>query len=383
MEIDGVIAFDGHVLLLSAKSGQVTSPARRGSLPRMQTTYDQLVADGFDQIIKAREYILAHPEGAKFSDKKGKIVIISPPSEGCLFFPINITLDDLGPVALQLQTLKAAGVLRSDEFLWTVQLNDLRIIVDIIESPILFLQYWRRRIAAYSVPRFGPCEELDCLMFFFEYGLFFEGDIADENENLLVNLTDPLDAYFRAAEMGQEPIKPRMNLHEGMRDLLQKIEAGRSPGFTVLGLLLFGLSGVQQKAAYKMIEGLISKNLVDGKFHQFTYLLHEFDTGFNLVCVSPGDNDGKKKMLQYSYIKKYETKLPNWHTVIVENDNGKMGNVSTHTFCMPWKHDPQIDQAVGLLRKAREKGASKMSRNDFCLCGSGRKVKDCRDKGLC
>jgi len=88
-------------------------------------------------------------------------------------------------------------------------------------------------------------------------------------------------------------------------------------------------------------------------------------------------------MLQYSFIKKYETKLTNWHTVIVENDEGNVGDVWTHTFCKPWKHDPQMDKVVQMLRDARARKASQMSRNDFCLCGSGMKVKDCRDKGLC
>jgi hypothetical protein len=100
MEVDGIILFDGHLILVSAKSGQVTAPARRGAFGRMKKTFSDLVADGFDQLTKVKNHLAAHPRGAEFFCENGTRVVIQPPAAGRLFLPVNVTLDDLGSVAM-------------------------------------------------------------------------------------------------------------------------------------------------------------------------------------------------------------------------------------------------------------------------------------------
>jgi hypothetical protein len=289
MEVDGIIEFDGHVLLISAKSGQVTAPARRGALGRMKKTFSDLVADGFEQLTKVKSHFSSHLSGAEFFRKNGTRVVIKPPVQGRLFLPVNVTLDDLGSVAMELDTLKQAGILRAEELHWTVQLNDLRIITEIIESPIYFLLYWSRRIAAYDFAHFVPGEELDCLMYFLEFGLYLVGEERNENERMVVHMTDELDAYYRTLDIGAPAVKPQMNMVEGLRVVLDRLERQRHDGFTVVGMFVFGSSGEMQKLTFKMVEKLEAMNRRDGKVHQLTEYFRDHDAGLNLACLSAGD----------------------------------------------------------------------------------------------
>jgi hypothetical protein len=253
MEIDGLLTFDGHVILVSAKSGQVADPARRGGLSSMKTVFKNLVKAGFDQLITARNFILAHPEGALFETADGTKVTVRPPAPGRLFFPINVTLEDLGSISMQFEELRAADILKAEEFLWSIQVSDLRVITEIIECSTSFLLYWNRRIAAYSVPQFAPCEELDCFMYFLQYGLYFQDDPEDENKRTFVDLTHDLDTYYGALELGLPAIKPRHALNEGTWELIHGLEKSRDNGFTVVGMFLSGASGSMQKFAAEKV----------------------------------------------------------------------------------------------------------------------------------
>ena len=375
MEVDGVLLFDGHVMVLSAKSGQVSDSARRGGTQRMTSTYDKLVAGGFTQIIRARDYIYAHPEGALFYNKKGNTVTIMPPNLGRLFLPINVTLDDLGPVAMQLGALKRAGILRSDEYLWTVGIHDLRIITEIIESPSLLLLYWTRRIRSYDFSGFAPFEEMDVLMYYLSYGLFFEDGLIQDDKQLTVHMTASLDAYFCSQAAGESAVKPHMNLHAGMQSLLEILEKCPMPGFTSVCMFLFGASGNMQGTILTMIENITQRQLIDQKPHQLTAYFPDFDTGINVACISEADQAAMDKMMQFSFLKKYETRYANWHTIIIEFKGNKIIRAYTHTATQPWELNPMMEPIMAQLKLDRAK--KKFPRNNPCPCGRPRKYKDC------
>ena len=96
--------------------------------------------------ICAKQYIEKTAD-ALFTDEAGTTQIaFNANSRPRVIYTVNVTLSALGPAAIQLNALKAAGLLTADLFAWSVFVNDLRVIADICETPSEFLFYLQRRL---------------------------------------------------------------------------------------------------------------------------------------------------------------------------------------------------------------------------------------------
>ena len=91
----------------------------------------RLVVEGFEQGYAAKQYIET-AESASFTDEGGTTQItFDSTTRPRATYTINVTLSALGPAAIQLNALKAVGLLPANQFAWSVSINDLRVIADI------------------------------------------------------------------------------------------------------------------------------------------------------------------------------------------------------------------------------------------------------------
>jgi hypothetical protein len=126
--------------------------------------------------------------------------------------------------------LEAGGLLENAEKSWSVNLNDLRAVVDILDTPSVFLHYLIRRMDLNSLRSVHARDELDYLMHYVEHGLFFRdaNQQKPNEEMMLIGFTAALDQYYRRMEgLSEYGKKPKARVGRRARQMLKMLEVIR------------------------------------------------------------------------------------------------------------------------------------------------------------
>lgn len=186
------------------------------------------------------------------------------------------SLDDLPGIATATAKLVGAGLLASDHIPWTVSLNDLDLIAQLVDRPAEFLLYVRRRTEPKATEMFMAVDELDLLLLFFRMGLYVEPDPAvaahempwlgkphtadvrrhkEQIPGLVTSHTDDLDAWYYSLhppagiEVDEVAPKPRM-VASPLAPLIDWLHDNGIFGWLSIGAtLLEGSSEAQQQLA--------------------------------------------------------------------------------------------------------------------------------------
>ncbi|KKK92154.1 hypothetical protein LCGC14_2705770, partial [marine sediment metagenome] len=144
-ETDGIVIYDNNLLIIEAKSNLFSFDARMGFFDRIKKNTRDIIDKAYNQAVRTKKYFFSK-DIAEFREKNGESVIIQNTKKYENVFLINTTLEKLGPLATRLNSAKMMNYLKGKEFPWSVFINDLRIISDLIEMPSSFLLYLKRRI---------------------------------------------------------------------------------------------------------------------------------------------------------------------------------------------------------------------------------------------
>jgi hypothetical protein len=195
----------------------------------MRDSVGALVVDGFEQGLSAKHYIETD-QSPTFTDESGVAQI----TFGNNFKPratyvVNITLAALGPPSIQLSALKKANLISATELPWSVFVNDLRVIADILQGPSEFLFYLQRRLRFNQFEQLHGAEELDLFAYFLDQGLFFDEEkLTGVSRFSIGSNTDELDQYFENLEKTPaKAVKPALAISPGLRKLISAIETIR------------------------------------------------------------------------------------------------------------------------------------------------------------
>ncbi|WP_454164305.1 hypothetical protein [Gordonia iterans] len=201
------------------------------------------------------------------------------------------SLDDMPGIATATAKLIGAGLLSPDNIPWTVSLNDLDLIAQLIDRPAEFLLYVRRRTEPKATEMFMADDELDLFLLFFRMGFYVEPDpevacrempwrgkprTADVRRfkkqvpALVTSHTDELDAWFFSMHppVGAEPDalapKPRM-IHSPLAPLIDWLEENAIFGWLSIGATLLDGSSDAQRQLARHPQDLINNPDPDGK----------------------------------------------------------------------------------------------------------------------
>jgi hypothetical protein len=145
---------------------------------------------------------------------------------------VNVTLELINVVASQLWRLQAAGLSGKIDRAWSVSLNDLRVIVEILDQPAVFLHYLLRRFDLNAIQKIYARDEIDYMMHYVRQGLFFrESNAPKENEEIrLTGFTEDLDQYYRRVQgLTEKGDKPQVNLGILTQPVITALQTQRPP----------------------------------------------------------------------------------------------------------------------------------------------------------
>lgn len=196
-EADIVVIVDGILMIVECKAGRLNPASWRGGGKKLIRDMEATIVAGLGQ---AERFVgeLTQRGAMEIKVKGGDLRTISA-AQFTRVFSINVTLDLISAAASTLRELTEAGMLVDTTRCWSVSLNDLRVIVDILTSPAVFIHYIVRRLDTNSIPQIEAGDELDLLMHYVVHGLYFRGENAPEANQtiMLTRYTDSLDQYYR------------------------------------------------------------------------------------------------------------------------------------------------------------------------------------------
>lgn len=193
-ETDLLIKCDDKILVVESKSSDVHWPAIQRSLRRLKNNLGKLSQDGMTQGINTRNYIKSQDTAIFWKDKAQSNVLVEIDStkiKEC--FIIVVTLAQLGSIATTPDCLKTIGFFANNEYPWLVNLYDLDVITEWLNTPQDFTDYLEKRMYAQQQNIEAP-SELILLGYYIR-----EGNLPSDSTDATIldsNLMRIFDDYY-------------------------------------------------------------------------------------------------------------------------------------------------------------------------------------------
>lgn len=252
-ENDLLVIIDKFALIVEAKAGQVSPPAKRGAPDRLSKTFKELIEEPSDQALRFIEYLQENPKELSLKVKKGPNNRVN--AEPLKYFiPLGVTLSHLGMTGSNLKQLIKAGVTTKpiEGLITSVSLTDLQIVFDLLPLAAEKVHYFqRRRELEASIEYAG--DELDLLAWYLDDGFnlgpneehigFFKMDLKAKE----------LDHYIIGQAKGEKVIKPELKKTNWWRDMLYRIEERQKPTWLETSYVLLNIPLDGQEAFEELV----------------------------------------------------------------------------------------------------------------------------------
>ncbi|MFW6130486.1 MAG: NERD domain-containing protein, partial [Atribacterota bacterium] len=323
-ETDGIIIYDSNIIIIEAKSGKFSLSAKRGGLKRMKKNIKELIDDSFSQALRTKKYIKESQEPLFKYEDNTIALDLKEKNKYKNIYLFNTTLCNLGHIATHLNSIKRLGLIEGEEWPWSVFINDLRVISELIEFPTEFFTFIDRRLKVNDYPQFHAFDELDYLMIYFYEGLYFESDRMGKYCKITpAAYTEDLDRYYDYSA-GRVPSgkKPKIKISERYKKLILKIEKTKKYGFTELTRKFLGFDSETRKKFLEYIDLKLGNSRKSGKDKDFSMIFNK--VGFGLTCCvnAVGRITSKQKIKKYCTYKMTQTQLNKWYLLLIESADG-------------------------------------------------------------
>ncbi len=384
-ETDGIVTYDNNLLIIEAKSNLFSFDARMGYFDRIKKNTRNIIDKAYNQAVRTKKYFFSK-DIAEFRKKNGESVIIQNTKKYENVFLINTTLEKLGPLATRLNSVKMMNYLKGKEFPWSVFINDLRIISDLIDMPSSFLLYLKRRINANNHPYFLAKDEIDYLQFFLDNGLYLDQQDWIKNSRIIPHFSNVLinDYYSHLRASKNKIEKPRFKISQHLKRIIKRLEKTKKYKFSVITTHILGLPKFVHQEIIKGVYRTINLGRKDKLEHSFTYvgLDEKWDaTGMIFYIHSSRNEEDTLNAKEYLLLKKYQSRKDVWFLIYIDLIFPNDFKVDFEIYDHPWKYDLILEKKIekmekqGLLKPIGY--VKRPKRNDPCHCGSGKKYKKC------
>jgi hypothetical protein len=255
-ENDLTVVLDNFALVVEAKSGVVSDPARRGAPKRLFETLRELIEEPSEQALRFINYLERNLEEHSFKTKRGSTNVIDS-RKVKYYIPLGVTLSHLGFISSNLKSLINAKVVNKqlEELAPSISLTDLEAIFELLPLEIQKIHYFARRREFEAHMKYTG-DELDLLGFYLDNG-FNIGD-TEYARDLVMNMclkSKELDPYFIGTSEGKSVVKPELAMTEWWKDLLLTISDKKTEGWVETGFILLN-STKEDQAKF---EGMFKK----------------------------------------------------------------------------------------------------------------------------
>lgn len=206
-ELDLLGIGTGCTYLIEVKAGELSVSAKRGAPGSLMTRLKENVGKGDFQTRRAAEFIQNEEKPIFIKDKKEIQVNKANP-----LFRIVVTFDTFAGLLVSTTVLENNNlVVGGKDYPWIVNILDLMIFADLLESEKDFIGYLTARLALNSWKGFTTNDEINLLAHYFLEGLKFKDEHKELDTFMLQKYLSDIDAYYRAKQEGRIVPKPKRN----------------------------------------------------------------------------------------------------------------------------------------------------------------------------
>lgn len=353
VEGDHLFVLDDVALVVEDKAIPLNDRSRVGEVSPLRRNLATAITKGAEQAARMKQRII---EDQCLRLRDGAVLDLADVRE---IHSVVTSLDDMPGVATATAKLVGAGLLPLDNIPWTVSLNDLDLIAELVDRPAELLLYVRRRTEPKATEMFMAVDELDLFLLFFNMGLYVEPDpviVAREMPwlgkprtadlrryksqvpALVTSHTDDLDAWYfslhppAGLEVANVAPKPRM-VSSPLAPLIDWLHDNGVFGWLSIGAtLLEGSSAAQRRLSAYPVE-LTSNPAPNGKPRSVAlpWGLSRFDGWLFVWMTRPEAMDGERVMRHahaYMVAKKHQLGFRRGASFVYDEPTGEIYGAS-------------------------------------------------------
>lgn len=257
-ENDLLVVLDTFAIIVEAKSGIVSDPARRGAPGRLFETLRELTEEPSEQALRLIQHLEKNPKEHSFNTKQGTINVVDT-RKIKYYIPLGVTLSNLGFISSNLKQLIEAKVVdkQIDELAPSMCFTDLEAIFDLLPIEIQKIHYLARR-REFEAHMLYDGDELDLLAFYLENGFNIGEAEYSKEVGLHMGLkSKELDPYFIGSSEGKRVLKPMLSMTKWWDDILKTISDRKMDGWVETGFILLNTAKEDQAKFELMFKELM------------------------------------------------------------------------------------------------------------------------------
>jgi len=259
-ENDLTVKLDTFALIVEAKSGSVSPPAKRGAPARLATTLEQLIEDPSNQALRFISYLKNNRTIHTFKNKRGEINKIDS-SNINYYIPLGVTLAHLGVISSNLKKLIESGITKKKiyELAPSICLTDLESIFRLLPLEAEIIHYLARRREFENHVKYEG-DELDLLGFYLSSGFNIgKHEYEGEYSLMLFMVSKELDPYFVGISAGKKITKPELALSKLWKDLLSTLATRKPKNWSETSFILLNFTKDDQEMFKSKLDTLINR----------------------------------------------------------------------------------------------------------------------------
>lgn len=272
-ENDLLVIIDQFALVIEAKAGMVSPPAKRGALNRLFKTLKELIEEPSEQAMRFIEFLNENKGDLSLKVKKGPNNNFNS-AEICYFIPLGVTLSHLGMTSTNLKQLIKAGVTQKniEDLATSISLTDLEVVFDLLPNTAEKLHYLqRRRELESNIEYIG--DELDLLAWYLDDGFNLGKDQEKYGLFKMDLKSKELDHYIIGTANNEKVTKPSLRRSPWWIDILNRLESKKPEHWITISYLLHNFNYEDQIILSKMKDQLTNAILTGKTENRHNWIL--------------------------------------------------------------------------------------------------------------
>ncbi len=381
-ETDWLVLYDNNIFIIEAKAWVLRKPSTKWNQKMLEEDIEKLMVKWYEQALRTKNYI-ENNRKTVFNYGEWKTITVENDKVNKIYL-INTTWDYLWLISLKLDVQRNKWKIADNIHFWSIYINDLRVISELIEFPTQFLLFLDRRHRLIDFPQIIFQDELDIFMDFMNWGLFFEDWKVYwesikwfDTISMDTTTTNIIDRYYWW--VGD---KPTMKINNQYREIINDIESINKRWFSEISTFLLSIN---QNDTLSILDKLKKEFLKDWKEHSFTCLFKDISVFDFILLYRKWTKFNREHYLKYSKSKLEQTWMNKWYNIYFSIDLNWKIKVEDFDIVILVEGDKTEEHKfrVQMLRnrvfwkQINLKTGKKLYRKSPCPCWSWKKFKRC------
>jgi len=250
-ENDLLVIIDSFAIVVEAKGGKISAPARRGAPDRLKREIQDLIVDPAKQARRFARHLENNLTKLVLKNDLNEEVEVDL-SKVKRVITLSVTLELFGDIQAQFKELRQAGLIETKDVSPCMSLADLEIVLDLLETSCEKVHYLARR-SEFEQNANYLADEMDLLVFYLQTGFNIGESEFNGQPLMLSGASRELEPYYLVKldlhDLAESSTvqKPRSRRTQWWHDIITKLDSRKVPGWTEIAYTLLNVSFDDQK----------------------------------------------------------------------------------------------------------------------------------------